>query len=97
MDVIQEFLAVHRGTITEATHHDRLQQVVSHCESLGCRFYHCAIDLRHKRDADPAFIAKFLSGVAAVLPATTTCWRSNSATKSRAVTPSTPRGTLWRG
>jgi len=53
--------------ITEAMYHDRLQQVISLCDSLACRFYYCAIDLRHKRDADPAFIAQFLSGVAAVL------------------------------
>jgi concanavalin A-like lectin/glucanase superfamily protein/cellulase (glycosyl hydrolase family 5) len=65
--LIGDVNAVHSGAITEATYHDRLQQVVSLCHSLGCRFYYCAIDLRHKRDADPAFIAQFLSGVAAVL------------------------------
>jgi len=65
--LIGDVNAVHSGVITERTYHDRLQQVVSLCGSLGCRFYYCAIDLRHKRDADPAFIAQFLSGVAAVL------------------------------
>jgi hypothetical protein len=65
--LIGDVNAVHSGLITEATYHDRLQQVVTLCNSLGCRFYYCAIDLRHKRDADPAFIAQFLSGVAAVL------------------------------
>jgi hypothetical protein len=65
--LIGDVNAVHSGAITERTYHDRLQQVVSLCGSLGCRFYYCAIDLRHKRDADPAFIAQFLSGVAAVL------------------------------
>ena len=65
--LIGDVNAVHTGVITEATYHDRLQQVVSLCATLGCRFYYCAIDLRHKRDADPSFIAQFLSGVAAVL------------------------------
>jgi hypothetical protein len=65
--LIGDVNAVHSGAITEATYHERLQQVVSHCESLGCQFYYCAIDLRHKRDADPTFIAAFLSGVAIVL------------------------------
>jgi hypothetical protein len=65
--LIGDVNAVFSGVITEATYHDRLQQVVSLCHSLGCRFYYCAIDLRHKRDADPAFIARFLAGVASVL------------------------------
>lgn len=65
--LIGDVNAVHSGVITEATYHDRLHQVVSLCDSLGCRFYYCAIDLRHKRAANPAFIAQFLSGVAAVL------------------------------
>lgn len=65
--LIGDVNAVRTGMITEAVYHDRLQQVVSLCDSLACRFYYCAIDLRHKRDADPAFIAQFLSGVAGVL------------------------------
>jgi hypothetical protein len=65
--LIGDVNAVHSGAISEATYHDRLQQVISLCQSLRCRFYYCAIDLRHKRDADPAFIAQFLSGVAVVL------------------------------
>jgi hypothetical protein len=65
--LIGDVNAVHSGAITEAAYHDRLQQVVTLCRSLGCRFYYCAIDLRHKRDADPDFIAQFLAGVAAVL------------------------------
>ncbi|MBP1818666.1 cellulase family glycosylhydrolase [Mycobacterium sp. OAE908] len=65
--LIGDVNAVHSGLITEATYHARLQQVISLCQSLGCRFYYCAIDLRHKRDADSVFIAHFLSGVAAVL------------------------------
>lgn len=65
--LIGDVNAVHTGAISEATYHDRLQQVIGLCQALGCRFYYCAIDLRHKRDADPAFIAQFLSGVAAVL------------------------------
>ena len=65
--LIGDVNAVRTGMITEAMYHDRLQQVISLCDSLACRFYYCAIDLRHKRDADPAFIAQFLSGVAAVL------------------------------
>jgi hypothetical protein len=65
--LIGDVNAVHSGAITEATYHARLQQVVSYCALLDCRFYYCAIDLRHKRDADPAFIAEFLSGVAAIL------------------------------
>jgi Cellulase (glycosyl hydrolase family 5) len=65
--LIGDVNAVRTGMITEAVYHERLQQVVSLCDSLACRFYYCAIDLRHKRDADPAFIAHFLSGVATVL------------------------------
>lgn len=59
--------AVYTGAIDEATYHTRLQQVVDLCASLKCNFYYCAIDLRHKLDADPVFIEHFLAGVAAVL------------------------------
>jgi hypothetical protein len=59
--------AVYTGAIDEATYHSRLQQVVDLCASLKCNFYYCAIDLRHKLDADPVFIEHFLAGVAAVL------------------------------
>jgi len=65
--LIGDVNAVFTGAIDEATYHRQLQQVVSLCDSLGCRFYYCAIDLRHKLGADPDFIERFLSGVATVL------------------------------
>jgi hypothetical protein len=65
--LIGDVNAVHSGAIDEVTYHNRLQQVVSLCDSLGCKFYYCAIDLRHKREADPDFIGRFLAGVAALL------------------------------
>jgi len=65
--LIGDVNAVYTGAIDEATYHRRLQQVVDLCNSSKCGFYYCAIDLRHKLDADPAFIERFLTGVAAVL------------------------------
>ncbi|MGW0172760.1 LamG-like jellyroll fold domain-containing protein [Rhodococcus sp. NPDC003322] len=65
--LIGDVNAVYTGAITEATYHDRLEQVISRCAEFGRGFYYCAIDLRHKRNADADFIARFLGGVGGVL------------------------------
>ena len=65
--IIGDVNAVRTGTISESTYHERLEQLITLCAQSHCKLYYCVIDLRHKWDASPDFIAGFLGGVGSLL------------------------------